>query len=166
LHEFTVSYTEDIARRSVRALCGRTIRRRHLQWKFAAAFLLLTAALVLGHSGRGVTWLDGAAASLLAVLILFAVFLYRAYIQRSLDRLHRMKTPVGYFVLTDATLTVTSDLGSYTVPWREFVDLSEHADFWLLNTSADASLTIPIHDVSPEAREYLRQKIASGGTDV
>jgi hypothetical protein len=161
MYEFTVTYTEDIARRSVQVVCGRVIRRL-FDWKLCAAALVTIVALVLSHSSHEVSWLEGAVGALLGILVAFAIILYRAYLRQSLGRLRRMKSATGHFLVTDETLTVSTDLGSSTVPWSSFVGMSEHPGFWVLNLAPIAGLTLPTLDVSADALNFIRRKIGAG----
>jgi hypothetical protein len=158
MYEFTVTYTEDIVRRSVHVVCIRVIRRL-FDWKLCTAALVTIVCLVLSHSSHELSWLEGAVGTLLGTLVGFAIILYRTRLRQSLGRLRRMKTATGHFLVTDETLTVSTDLGSSTVPWATFAGMSEHADFWLLNTTPNAGLTLPTGSISPEALQFIRNKI-------
>ena len=162
MYEFTVTYTEDIARRSVHVVCGRVIRRL-FDWKLCIAALVTIIGLVLSHSTHELSWLEGAVGALLGVLVAFAIILYRTYLRQSLGRLRRMKTATGHILVTDEALTVSTDLGSGTLPWSSFVGMSEHPGFWLLNTAPVTGLTLPTRDVSVDALNFIRRKIGAVG---
>jgi hypothetical protein len=165
MYEFTVTYTEDIARRAARAVSARAIRRL-LDWKLCAALVVTIAFLVAVHPNGELSWLEGAVGTLVGVLLALSLGLYRANLRRSLSRLRRMKSPTGRIVVTDETLTVSSELGSSTLPWSGFTGTSEHAGFWVLNTAAGAGLTLPTGDVSADALEFIRRKLANRRSEV
>jgi hypothetical protein len=89
------------------------------------------------------SWLEGAVGALLGVLVAFAIILYRTYLRQSLGRLRRMKTAAGHILVTDETLTVSTDLGSGTLPWSSFVGMSEHPGFWQTRISPRRSVMDP-----------------------
>jgi len=59
MYEFTVTYTEDIARRSVHVVCERVIRRL-FDWKLCTAALVTIIGLVLSHSTHTSHGIDAA----------------------------------------------------------------------------------------------------------
>jgi hypothetical protein len=72
-----------------------------------------------------------------------------------------MKAPVGQFMLTEETFTVSTELGSSTLPWSSIESLSEQDGFWLLYTSPTSALTVPVATIETTALDFLKQKIAT-----
>ncbi len=157
--EFSVQYSEDLVRRSVRWHFG-WLMRRELTWPLWIA-VIATAATLVGYGllqGRA-SWIEGVSAAVLLLLPMNLIVGYRAHMSQGLGRLRTMGTENPRFVLTDAALTISASSGSTTIPWNQFVGILKGPDFWILRTRNRATLTLPTQGVNVSALGFLETRI-------
>ena len=128
MYHFEVKYSEAVARAAVRATMIRSIKKR-LDWKRQSFLAFTVAVLIYSFAKYGFTWIDTAIGSVYLFGIVFLIILYRNAVRQSIARLRKMKSPVGQFNLTEDTFTVSTELGSSTLPWPSIESLSEHDGF-------------------------------------
>ena len=160
MYQFTVKYSEAVARAAVRAAMIRSIKRK-LDWKRQGLLLFTAVVLLYSFAKYGITWIDTAVGSVYLFGFVFLIILYRNAVRQAIARLRKMKTPVGQFMLTEENFTVSTELGSSTLPWSSIEALSEQDGFWLLYTSPTSALTVPVAAIEATALDFLRQKIAT-----
>jgi prepilin signal peptidase PulO-like enzyme (type II secretory pathway) len=160
MYQFTVKYSEAIARAAVRATMIRSIKSK-LDWKRQCLLLLTAGGLLFSFAKDGITWLDTAVGSVYLFGFASLVILYRNTVRQAIARLRSMKAPVGKIILTDENITVSTELGSSTLPWSSIEALSEQDGFWLLYVSTTSALTVPVANVEGSTLDFLKQKIAT-----
>lgn len=159
-HEFEVHYSEAQIRRStwtyVRLMLGRELS---WLWRIAAvATLVLWCWLLIYARNRLMVWLIPV---VVGCLVVFLVAAWRAYIRHSLERLSRMKNPVARVIADDEQLTITSDLGSSTLPWTTFTEWIDGPDSIYLKAGKGAMINLPIDGVAQGALQFIRARIAA-----
>lgn len=157
--QFTVKYSEAIARAAVRATMIRSIKRK-LDWKRQSLLLFTAAVLIYSLAKYGITWIDTVIGSIYLFGFVFLIILYRNAVRQSIARLRKMKAPIGQFTLTEENFTISTELGSSTLPWSSIESLSEQDGFWLLYTSPTSALTVPVATIETTALDFVKQKIA------
>ena len=160
MYQFTVKYSEAVARAAVRATMIRSIKSK-LDWKRQCLLLLTAGGLLFSFAKYGITWLDTAVGSVYLFGFATLVILHRNTVRQAIARLRSMKAPTGQFILTDENVTVATELGSSTLPWSSIEALSEQDGFWLLYVSPTSALTVPVAGVETSALDFLKQKIAT-----
>lgn len=163
MYQFTVKYTEQVAHAAVRASMVRSIRKK-LNWKRQGLLLFTATVLIYSYVKYGISWIDTAVASVCLFGLFFLFFLYRNLVSQSLSRLRKMKSPVGEFILTEENFTVSTELGSSTLPWSSVESLAEHNGFWLLYMSPTSALTLPTVGIDTAVLNFVREKMATSAT--
>jgi hypothetical protein len=164
--EFSVQYSEDLVRRSVRWHFA-WLMRRELTWPLWLA-VIATAATLVGYGllhGRA-SWIEGVSAGVLLLLPMNLIVGYRAHLSQGLGKLRTMGTENPRFILTDVALTVSASSGSITIPWNQFVGISKGPDFWILRARNRATLTLPTEDVDVSALDFLETIIRTADSVV
>ena len=161
MFQFTVKYSEAIARAAVRETMIRSIKKK-LDWKRQGLLVFTAAVLIYSFTKYGLTWIDTVIGSVYLFGFVFLIILYRNSVRQSISCLRKMKVPTGQFTLTEENLTVSTELGSSTLPWSSIESLSEQDGFWLLYISPTSALTVPIATIETTALDFLRQKIEMG----
>lgn len=163
MYHFKVKYSEAVARAAVRATMIRSIKRK-LDWKRRSLLVFTVAVLIYSFAKYGFTWIDTAVGSVYLFGIVFLINLYRNAVRQSIARLRKMKSPVGQFNLTADNFTVSTELGSSTLPRSSIESLSEQDGFWLLYTSPTSALTVPLAAIETTALNFLKEQIAIRAT--
>lgn len=157
-YQFDVRYSESQLRSAVRTLY-RYILRQQIDWKLFVALGLIVLALWLHGTRPGLQWYEWMLAGVAAFACAFLILLYRAHLRQSLERLRAMKEPVARFCVTEDSLTVTSDLGSSTMPWTTFTAALDAPGSLLLVVGRTAMITVPTAGVDAAALEFIRAKV-------
>lgn len=159
-YEITVTYTPAIVRRAVRRFWFRFIA-----WHgFASVAVAIGVFVSLLAAGRD-DWLVGVFGVLSLLLVLMGSGVYFTYLRRSLAVLRAMKEPKAVFRLTDERFGSESDVGKGELSWTAIKEIWAFPEVWLLFVAKNQFITLPIADVSDDARTFLRERVtASGGT--
>jgi len=159
-HEFEVRYSERQIRRSTWAYIRMTLDRElNWFWRTAAlAGLLLWCWLLIYGSSPLMVWVIAAIAG---CLVLFLVVAWHTYIRHSIERLSRMKTPVARVVADDDQLTLTSDLGTASMPWATFTEWLDGPGAIYLKAGRGAMINLPTDGVDERALRFIRERIAA-----
>jgi YcxB-like protein len=158
-HQATLVFTEPLLREAVS-----TFWRRSVGPGFGVAVLALTASLALFLWQGDRSWLVGALATVLVLSLGFAALLYLLHYRNAINKLRSMPSKQATFVAEDAQFSVTSELGSSTLPWASVHALWRAPNCWLLLFSKAQFITLPLACLSAEMQVFIAQRIeASGG---
>ena len=154
----TLHYSPALVRRSVLAY----LRRGFGTGGFLALAGLLVAAVFLVITQPG-SWLAGAIAGAVAVLLLIIIGLYLLHYHQGMAKLARMQQPHAVLQLTESELIASSQAGSFSAPWSTFTGLWQFSDFWLLIIGKGQFMTLPLADLTDEARTFIASRIGAQG---
>jgi hypothetical protein len=147
--QLTLTYTPALVRRAAFAFVRRGMGKLAL---LGLAILFINAA-PLSFSLR-YRWLGGMWFGAATVLLILIVLVYFMHYRRGMARLRRMKMPHSTILLIAATFMLTADSGSWSVPWRTFTELWQFREFWLLLTSPNQYITLPMEGLSDDENIY------------
>ncbi len=162
VHVATVQYTEPMLRRAVRAFVWRRLLARG--WLWSAAIGLLLASAVLGWAG-GPGFGTGAAVAGLVFLLAVVAAIWRAHFLNTVGRFRALDPPSARVAFGERELTVTSNLGSSTIPWSRFEEVWERDDAWLLFLAPSQFMTLPVADLPETVRDHIRARVIPKRSD-
>ena len=81
--------------------------------------------------------------------------------RHGMDKLRRMGQPHAVLELTASEVRVSSDAGSFSMPWSTFSGLWRFPDFWLLIIGRGQFMTLPLADLSDEAQSFISSRVGS-----
>lgn len=114
--------------------------------------------------GGDSSWFVGVLASVLALGIIFMVALYLIHYRNALHKLEAMGRPQATLDVTETSLSLSSGAGTATLPWSAVTELWQFKSCWLLLFSKSQFVTLPLADMTPEAKTFILARIrASGG---
>ena len=158
-HEITLHYDEELLRRAVLRYWWRQIGIGYI-----LALAVLAACLIILIESGNTSWFVGATGTVLGMCLFVMIALYVVSYRRALQKLKMMGEPQATLILSESSLTMSSGAGSSTVPWSTITEIWQFPDFWLLFFSKTNFSTLPLADVSPEARAFFVERVrASGG---
>lgn len=160
-HQTTLNYNESLIRETVFAFWRKSFGPIFFITLIAVSFGL---AVLVQRGDR--SWLVGALATSLALVIAFLIGIYVVHYRNSLNKFHRMGRPQATFLVEDASFTLTSGIGSSTMEWSIVKEVWRFPSFWLLLFSKAQFVTLPLADMSREMQEFTLQKIRSAGGKV
>jgi hypothetical protein len=153
-HEIHLTYTEPLIRRAVLRFWWRTTG-----WGFMLPIIACLAwlAVLLWTGDR--SWQVGVLGTVLTMAFALAATLYVVHWRNSLAKLRALGEPSATLVTTDTTLTMSSSAGSTTLPWSAIQEVWQFPECWLLLFSKAQFVTLPLADVTPEARAFILQRV-------
>jgi hypothetical protein len=158
-HEATLIYTEQLIRTAVLAFWRRTV---------GVGFVFAIAAVAGGLVAFlwfGVTsWVVGALATVLVFAVAFAVTLYVVHYRNAITKLRQMPSFRATFVAEEWQFSVTSELGSSTLPWSSVQDLWRFERCWLLLFSKAQFITLPLECLPTEMQSFILQRMQAAGS--
>lgn len=158
MREVKVRYSEALVREAVRAFYWRTLRQR-FGWTGALAFVVTLAALAFLVLADDRSWIVGFAGACLVFVVVILAFGYIAHYRNTMRRFRRMTNPEARFVFTERDFSVTSELGSATLPWSSVREVWAFPRLWLLLLSRSSFVTLPLEGVDQEVLSLVRAKV-------
>ena len=70
-----------------------------------------------------------------------------------------MASPTAEVIFRDQDITISSALGSLTLPWTRFIDVWETEEFWMMFLAPNQFITLPVANLSEEALAFLRARL-------
>jgi YcxB-like protein len=160
-HEITLHYDESLLRRA-----AFQIWRRQIGVGFIITLVVLAVGLVTMIANGDTSWLVGAAGTTLGMGILVRIALYVVHYRRALQRLKMMGKPEATLILSESSFTISSEIGSSTLPWSAISEIWRFPDFWLLFVSRSSFSTLPLADFSAEAKAFFIERVRAAGGKV
>lgn len=154
MHTATLTYTPSLVRRAALAYV-----RHGIGLGGAVALLCVLAGTGLLLVAQPSSWLAGVACGVAAVLFALIVGLYVVHYRQGLAKLQRLGEPHAFLEITQTELRVSSQGGSFSVPWASFSAIWRFSDFWLLILGHGQFMTIPLATLTPKARAFLSSHI-------
>ena len=157
MNETHLRFSEPLLREAVRAFVFRAlIRQLGVSFFIVVALLIATLALLISQHDRG--WMVG---FLIATVLFVGVFLatvYIAHLRNTIGRFRQMRTPEATFGYDEQQFTLTSELGSSTMPWSAITEVWRHPRFWLLLFSRSQFVTLPLDCLDEQAQTFITRK--------
>jgi hypothetical protein len=158
-HQATLTFDQPLVRRAVFAFWRRTVGIG-----FLLATVALTVAFALLLASGDTSWSVGVLGMSLVVGVSFVGFIYFVHYRNAMAKFRAMGLPQASLSVEDATFTISSGLGSTTLPWSSVIEVWRFPGFWLVLFSKAHFITIPLATVSPDMQEFLLKSVqASGG---
>jgi uncharacterized protein (DUF58 family) len=155
---YKVVYTELMVRRAVGLFVWRSAMRRR-GWLGLTALALIGISLALGWWNGAPSWVFGVNIAAIAIVPLLFLVLWRAHFVNTVGRFRSMASPSAEVIFRDQDITISSDLGSATLPWTRFIDVWETPEFWMMFLAPNQFITLPVANLSEEALAFLRARL-------
>ena len=152
----TLHYSPALVRRSVFAY----LRRGFGKTTLIALAGLLAAAVFFVVTMPG-SWLAGVVCGAAGVLTIMLIGLYLLHYRQGMAKLANMHQPNAVLQLTESELIVSSQAGSFTASWSTFTGLWRFTDFWLLIIGNGQFMTLPLDNLSEEAKTFIASRIGA-----
>ena len=160
MNEAKLHYSEPLLREAVRSFFFRAVICGFGPLFFIACGLLVVClAYLLWLGDRG--WAVGAFATGLAFLGIFFLIIYLAHRRNTLGRFRQMRSPEATLAYDDERFTLTSELGSATMPWSSITEVWRFPRFWLLLFSRSQFVTLPLDSLDEHTKDFIMQKTSS-----
>jgi hypothetical protein len=124
-------------------------------------WLWLAAIALLWWLGEP-SWVFGAIAFVPLVFLLS----WRASLRNTVGRFRSRASPSDEVIFRDQDITISSALGSLTLPWTRFIDVWETPEFWMIFLAPPTKrhtpnhfILLPIANLPEEALSFLRARL-------
>ena len=148
-------YTPALVRRATFAYIRRGMGTAGV---FSIACVII-GAFFLGTINPG-SWLSGVITGAAVVLLASIVGVYLLHYRLGMAKLRRMGTPHAVLRVDDSAFLVSSQSGTFSVPWETFSDVWRFPEYWLLIWGRGQFLTLPLDDLSDEIRSFISSRIS------
>ena len=159
--EATVTYSETIVQKSVRAFWWKKLGRE-LYW----AIPVFMVGIIMIYASPD-NWYYGAFLSLVCAIAIVAILSsYFIYLKRSLVLFKEMGDEKASWVFDDDGFHVKSQLGETKLKWKALKEILKFDEFWLLIYKNGAYSTLPMDGIAQECRDFIEtscSKANSGG---
>ena len=140
--------------------------RRTVGLGFIIAIMVVAISLALQLLRGDKSWLVGVYASVITVGIGFAIAIYLVHYRNAMTKFRGLSSGQATLVVTDSTLSFSSDLGSSTLPWSAVKEVWQFERVWLLLFSKAQFVTLPVLSLSAEVQSFVLQQIKAAGGKV
>lgn len=162
MNETKLRYSEPLLREAVRAFVVRAITRGFgLRFFIACSVLAVCIAYLVTHGDR--SWVVGALAATLFFAGIFLLVIYIAHYRNTVGRYRQMQTPEATLSCTEEQFTLTSELGSATLPWSSITEVWRYPRFWLILFSHSQFSTLPLDCLDSETQAFITRKTQRNG---
>jgi len=157
MNEIKLHYSEALVREAVRTFVWRSVvRGLGVRVLVACVVLVVCVAYRWAQGDRG--WLVGVLAATPVFMGLALVALYVAHYRNTVGRFRAMRVPEATLTYTEDQFTLTSVLGSVTLPWSAISEVWKYPRFWLILFSRSGFSTLPLADLDAEAQALIARK--------
>jgi len=156
--EAILEYDERLLRRAAFAFWRRTTGLRTL---VAAAISAIALGYLVCAGNR--SWVVGMLGTGLAIAFLLMVAVYQVHYRRAIAKFRAMGEPRAMLRADDAGFTLSSSIGTSTLPWSAISEVWQFPGFWLLLFSRSQFSTLPTDNISPEMQELIVSRVAAAG---
>lgn len=160
--EFTIHFDRAL----VRAVVLRYLNRTFGIGGWIAGIVVVASALYLALTAEGLGALHGFVIGGACMAVLCPPVIYVVVMRRAEASLKEMGDGSATVRLTEARIEMASPMGSSSLPWTSFKELWQLPQAWLLFVSNRAYLTLPLRDLSDEARGFIRARLEAVGAKI
>jgi hypothetical protein len=157
MHCTTLRYSETLLRSAIRSFVFRAVIRQ-----LGTTFFLVVAVVIgitiylLAQHDR--SWVVGFLCAAVLFVGVFIAAVFVAHQRRTLGRFRRMRSPEATLAYDEQQFTLTSELGSATMPWSAIEEVWRYPRFWLLIFSHSQFVTLPIDCLDQNTRDIIGRK--------
>ena len=114
------------------------------------------AIWLIVHGDR--SWVVGALVATLLFAAVFFVTLYAVHFRNSVGKFRQLKVPEATMLCDEEKFTITSELGSVTLPWSSITEVWRYPRFWLILFGPAQFSTLPLDCLDPETQAFITRK--------
>lgn len=157
MSDIKLRYSEPLLRQAVRAYATRAIARGFGPPFFVACVALTLCIAYLIYNGDR-SWLVGVLGATLLFVGIFFYVIYAAHYRNIIGRFRQMRVPEATLSYSEESFTLTSELGSSTMPWTSITEVWRYPKFWLILFSPSQFATLPLDNIDEAAQAFILRK--------
>lgn len=160
-HTATLKYDPSLIREA--AVC---FWRRTVDYKFFLAFLVVAASLVVLLLQGDRSWVIGVLASVLALGAGFSAAIFFVHYHNAMRKYRGLESGQVVITASETTLSLSSSLGTASLPWSAVTEVWRSERVWLLLFSKAQFSTLPVSSMSPELQSFIIERVKAAGGKV
>jgi hypothetical protein len=121
------------------------------------------AGLVMLISNGDRSWVVGFLGTVVGMCVFFLVLVYLIHYRKAMHKFRAMGDPEATLVASEESFSLSSGLGSSTLRWASITEVWQFPTFWLLLFSKAQFVTIPLADLTPEAKAFILARVQDAG---
>lgn len=138
--------------------------RHTIDLKFAGAFLIVSLSLAIMLLQGDRSWVVGVLACVLVMGTGLSAAVFFVHYRTAMQKYRGLDSGQAVLTVSDSTLSLTSALGTATLPWSAVIEVQRSDRVWLLLFSTAQFSTLPVASVPPDLQSYILERVkASGG---
>jgi YcxB-like protein len=157
-HQVTLHYDEQLLRRVVLSFWWRVVGPSTV-----VALLVAVAGLVMVISNGDRSWFVGFLGTVVGMCVIFIVMVYVIHYRNVMHKFGAMGNPEATLVASEESFSLSSGLGSSTLRWASIKEVWQFPTFWLLLFSKAQFVTIPLADLTPDAKAFIVARVQDAG---
>jgi Na+/melibiose symporter-like transporter len=157
-HRATLEYSEPLLRRAAFAYW-----RRFVGSAYGVAVFVVAACFVALLRNGDRSWVVGVLGTCLVLALGFGTAVFVTHWRRSLGRFRRMTSRTASLLATETQLSLSSELGTSTLPWSGITQIWRYSEFWLLVLSQRQVVTLPLANLSGDVRAFIATHVQAAG---
>ena len=156
-----IHYTEIMIRRSARQSIVRNLGS--LYW---IIMLMLSISVSIGLWRGNHDWFIGTVATLLTLVIVVPLVVWRQHTAAALRRLRKLDQGKLSIDILAARLHLSSKLGDSDIPLASITKLLRAPDYWVFMSDKAVVMTLPILELPLEVQQRWLQELQAAGTQI
>lgn len=156
--ETTLEYNPPLLREAVMGFWRRSLGVGLL---IASIFCAGMLGFLLVRGDR--SWVVGMLAAVLLFGTLFVVAVYIVHYRNTLQKFRNMGAPQAVFKVSENSFSVSSGIGTSTVPWSSVTEVWKFKNCWLLLFSKAQFVTLPLVCIPEEMQAFILKRVAAAG---
>jgi|SRR6516164_5063741 hypothetical protein len=161
MHHTTLRYSESLLRSAVGSFVFRAITLR-LGTTFFLAIAVVVGMTIYLLAQNDRSWLVGLLSATVLFVGIFIVAVFLEHRRHTIGIFRQMRSPEATLVYDEQQFTLTSELGSMTMPWSAIKEVWCYPRYWLLIFSHSHShsqfVTLPIDCLDESTKDFISRK--------
>lgn len=156
--ETTLEYNLPLLREAVTGFWRRSMGMGLL---IASIFCAGMLGFLLVQGDR--SWVVGVLAAVLLFAVVFVVAAYIIHYRNTLKKFRDMGSPRAIFKASENSFSVSSGIGTSTVPWSSVIEVWKFKNCWLLLFSKAQFITLPLECIPEEMQAFILKSVSAAG---
>src|SRR5262249_39545195 len=125
---------------------------------FFLAFAVLCGLTIFLPPQNDRSWLVGFLSATILFAAAFIVAVFLSHYRHTIGLFRQMRSPEATLAYDEQHFTLTSELGSTTMPWSAITEVWRYPRYWLLIFSPSQFVTLPIDCLDQDTKDFISRK--------
>ena len=159
--EITVNYSRELIKFAVWKFWTRNIGLKNF-----VIFAIVCVAFILFILSGDRSWFLGFLGATIVFSLGIGCASYFIYLNRSMEKFNRMKTPTAKLRFTDECIGIESDIGRTELSWKMIEKIWEYPSVWLVFIAKQGYITLPTANFDDELKQFIAEKVRENNVGI